>query len=479
MGIRVGIVGSRFVAAAHAEGLRQVPGVELTAVASPNAEHAWEFRRRFEVEHAFADYKDMLSSDLVDAITIACPNDLHAQVTIDAAAAGKHVLVDKPMAMSLAECDRMIEACKKAGVILMYGENLCFAPKYVRAKQLADQGTLGDVYYVRQLECHFGPHSDWFWDINRSGGGALMDMGCHSIAYCRWVFGDTPIASVYAEASNFVHGKRTKGDDHTVVMLRFAESKRHPRGGLGVAENAWARAGGLDDRAEIYGSKGLTVADIARGGALQTYSAVGYGQAGEKVEHTRGWTWTSFDESWNYGFPQEMAHFADCIENEKRPMLTGEDGRAVLEIICAAYQSARTGRRVSLPLKTDSRKPVDYWLKGEPQPKPRPEIPLSMPAEPAKEAPEKAKPRAAAERPKEAPAEAKPEAEAAPGKEVCAKPDTTSEAAEPNPVEDANSDAATEGGEPPEATDEQPDATSEAAEPAEEPPEKAAEDAAT
>lgn len=423
----MGIVGSRFVATAHAEGMRQVPGVELTAVASPNPEHAWEFRRRFEIEHAFADYKDMLSSGFVDAITVACPNDLHAQVTIDAAAAGKHVLVDKPMAMSLAECDRMIEACQKAGVILMYGENLCFAPKYVRAKQLADEGALGDVYYVRQLECHYGPHSDWFWDINRSGGGVLMDMGCHSIAYCRWVFGDTPIESVYAEAGNFVHGQRTRGDDHTVVMLRFGESKKHPRGGLGMAENAWARAGGLDDRAEIYGSKGLTVADIARGSALHTYSFTGYDYAGEKAERTRGWTWTSFDEAWNYGFPQEMAHFADCIENERRPLLTGEDGRAVLEIICAAYLSARTGARVELPLEADNRKPVDYWLKGPPQTKPRAEVPLSMPAE-APDEPAPVAASAATEQEASAPRDEQPPTEAAAS-------ETTEEP--PRPAEDA------------------------------------------
>ncbi len=439
MSIRVGIIGSRFIAAAHAEALRQTPGVELKAVASPNAEHSWAFRRRFEIEHAFSDYKDMLSSGFVDAVTIACPNDLHAQVTIDAAAAGKHVLVDKPMAMSLAECDRMIEACKKANVILMYGENLCFAPKYVRAKQLADEGALGDVYYVRQVECHSGPHADWFWDINRSGGGVLMDMGCHSIAYCRWVFGDTPVESVYAAAGNFVHERRTRGDDHAVVMLHFAESKKHPRGGLGVAENSWARAGGLDDRAEIYGSKGLTVADIARGGALQTYSDAGDGDAGEKAERTRGWTFTSFGEVWNYGFPQEMAHFADCIENEKRPMLTGEDGRAVLEIICAAYQSARSGSRVSLPLETDSRKPVDYWLKGDPLTRARAEVPLSMPA-------------------------ATPPEKAARAKETTAAP--------------ASPKAASGDGEPPKA-DKQPDAKAEAAEPAKQPPGQTGEEAAT
>ncbi|HSP56356.1 MAG TPA: Gfo/Idh/MocA family oxidoreductase [Dehalococcoidia bacterium] len=364
MTVRVGIIGSRFVATAHAEGLRQVPGAEIVAAASPNPEHIWEFHKRYGIPHAFADYKDMLTSGLVDAVTVACPNDLHCEVTLAAAAAGKHVFVDKPLALNLAECDEMIAACAKTGVVLMYGENLCFAPKYVRAKQLADEGALGEVYYVRQLECHYGPHSDWFWDIERSGGGVLMDMGCHSIAYCRWVFGNAPVESVYAEVATFVHKERTKGDDHAVVTLRFAPTETHPAGGLGIAENSWARIGGLDDRAEIYGSKGLTVADIARGGALHTFSAGGYGYAGEKSPLTRGWTWTGYEEAWSYGFPQEMAHWVDCIEHDRQPMLTGADGRAVLEIICAAYESARTGRRVGLPFATKAKRPVDLWLRG-------------------------------------------------------------------------------------------------------------------
>lgn len=362
MTVRVGIVGSRFVATLHAEALRRVPGVEIAAAASPNPEHVWEFHRRFGIQHAFGDYKDMLTSGLVDAITVACPNDLHCEVVLAAAAAGKHVLVEKPLAMGLAECDRMIAACKKAGVVLVYGENLCFAPKYVRAKALADEGALGEVYYVRQVECHYGPHSDWFWDVKRSGGGVLMDMGCHSIAYCRWVFGDAPVESVYAEIGNFVHKDRTRGDDHAVVTMRFAPSDKHPNGGIGVAENSWARTGGLDDRAEIYGSKGLTVADIARGNALHTYSSEGYGYAMEKAPRTRGWTWTGFEEAWSYGFPQEMAHFVECVEQGKQPMLTGEDGRAVLEIICAAYESARSGQRVTLPFNTNAKHPVDLWL---------------------------------------------------------------------------------------------------------------------
>jgi predicted dehydrogenase len=356
MTVRVGIIGSRFVASAHAEGLRHVRGAELAAVASPTAEHVWDFHKRYDVPHAFQDYRDMLASGLIDAVTIAAPNDLHCQMTLDAAKAGKHVFVDKPLALTLDQCDQMIAACREAGVLLMYGENLCFAPKYVRAKQLADEGALGDVYYVRQLECHYGPHSDWFWDVNRSGGGVLMDMGCHSIAYCRWVFGNASVESVYAELGNFVHKERTRGDDHAVVTMRFEG------GGLGIAENSWARIGGLDDRAEIYGSKGLTVADIARGGSLHTFSAPGYTYGGEKSSFTKGWTWTSYEEAWNYGFPQELQHFVDCVGNGSQPMLTGEDGRAVLEIICAAYKSARIGQRIALPFVTDARRPVELWL---------------------------------------------------------------------------------------------------------------------
>ena len=364
MTVRIGIVGSGFVASLQAQALKLVPDAAIVAAASPNAEHVWTFARTFGIRHAFVEYRDMLEGDLVDAVTVACPNDLHCEVTLAAAAAGKHVFVDKPLALNLAQCDRMIKACRDHHVLLMYGENLCFAPKYVRARDLAQEGALGRVYYVRQLECHNGPHSDWFWDVERSGGGVLMDMGCHSIAFCRWLYGNAPVESVYAELGRFAHGNRTKGDDHSLVVMRFGAAGAGPDagGGIGVAENSWARAGGLDDRAEIYGTQGLTVADLARGSALTSYSEQGYGYAIEKASGTRGWTWTGFEEVWNEGFAQEMAHFVACVRDGEQPLLTGEDGRAVLEIICAAYESAGTGRRVSLPFQTDARRPVDLWL---------------------------------------------------------------------------------------------------------------------
>jgi predicted dehydrogenase len=250
----------------------------------------------------------------------------------------------------------MIDACKNAGVKLMYAEELCFAPKYVRAKQLVDEGALGKVYLVKQCEKHFGPHADWFWDVDRSGGGVLLDMGCHGIEFARWILGRPQATSVYAHCATFVHKDKTRGDDNAIVIVEFEGDA------MALIEESWARQGGMDDRAEIYGNKGVTYADLLHGSALETYSEVGYGYAVEKAATTQGWTFTMYEEIWNYGFPQEMQHFVDSVRNDTPPAVTGEDGKAVLEIIFAAYASAGQGRKIPLPFATDANRPIDLWL---------------------------------------------------------------------------------------------------------------------
>lgn len=353
--IGVGIVGAGFVAGLHAEAMSYVPEVRVMAVASPTPGRAEAFSAHHQIPHAYSDYRSLLERKDIQMITLALPNYLHCQVTLDAAAAGKHVVCEKPMALNLAECDRMIAACKAAGVKLMYAEELLFAPKYVRARKLVEEGALGKVYMVKQGESHSGPHADWFWNVDLSGGGVLMDMGCHSIEFARWVYGKARPVSVYAQLNTFVHGHRTRGEDHSVCIVEYEG------GGIGVAENSWVRNGGVDDRAELYGSEGLTVADLLRGSSLVTYSAPGYGYALEKAPDTKGWTFTMFEETWNYGFPQEMQHFARCVRDGTTPIETGEDGRLVLEIICAAYESARLGQKVALPFKSTAQRPIDHW----------------------------------------------------------------------------------------------------------------------
>jgi len=292
-------------------------------------------------------------------VDICLPNYLHAEATLKAAAAGKHIIIEKPLSVTLEEADKMIAACKKAGVKLMYAEELCFAPKYERARHMVKEGAIGDIYMLKQSEKHSGPHSDWFYDVNLAGGGVLMDMGCHGIAWFRWMLNNSKALSVYATMNTVLHNGRTKGEDNSVVIIEFEN------GIIGVVENSWAKHGGMDDRSEIHGTGGVIYADLFMGNSSISYSKHGYGYAMEKADTTVGWSFTVFEEAFNQGYPHELQHFIDCVQNDKQPVVTGEDGRAVLEIIYAAYASAGSGKKIQLPYTSSVAKPVDLWLNAK------------------------------------------------------------------------------------------------------------------
>ncbi|MGE3308428.1 MAG: Gfo/Idh/MocA family protein [Limisphaerales bacterium] len=356
--VKVGIIGSQFQADIHAESFRLRPDeAEVVAVASPTPGNAEAFAKRHKLPRWFTDYRQMLAEPDIEMVTIAAPNALHARMTVDAANAGKHIVCEKPFCMTLEEADLMIDTCREKGVLLMYAEELFFTPKYVKAKQMADDGAFGRIYMVKQSEKHFGPHAPWFWDVTKSGGGVLMDMGCHGIAFCYWFLGRPRMKSVLCHLGTYVHADKTQGDDDALCVIDFEN------GAKGVVEDSWARRGGMEDRIEVFGEGGLTVADLHMGNALPTYSEYGYGYAVEKAPTTKGWTWPVFEELWNYGFPQEMHHFARCVRGKESPQATGEDGRVVQEVLFAAYQSAGIGGRVKLPF--DARgvaRPIDLWL---------------------------------------------------------------------------------------------------------------------
>jgi predicted dehydrogenase len=353
--VRVGLIGSQFISTIHARSLKHCATAELFAVASPTLGNAAKFAAQFDIPHHVSDYRQLLAMPEIDMIVIGVPNDLHCQVTVDAAAAGKHVVCEKPLCLNLAEADEMISACQQANVKLMYAEELCFTPKYVRLKQLLDSGALGAPTLIKQVEKHDGPHAPHFWDVQRSGGGVALDMGCHAIQFFRWMLGNKPIKSVYANLATQVHADKTRGDDNALLVFEFEG------GCVALAEESWTKRGGMDDRAEVHGSLGVAYADLLHGNAIETYSSVGYDYAVEKAGSTVGWTFTIYEEEWNYGFHQELAHFVDCVQHDRQPLVTGEDGRAVLEAIFAAYQSAGTGRKVALPFKTDAKRPIDLW----------------------------------------------------------------------------------------------------------------------
>ena len=362
--VGVGLVGAGFVAGLHAAAFRSgCRGAGLARCPRASAASAGRFALKRNIPAYHDDYRRLLEDDAIDIVSVAVPNHLHRDVVVAAASAGKHVICEKPLARTLAEADEMIAACETAGCLLMYAEELCFAPKYVRAKELVDEGALGRVFMVQQGEQHFGPHSDWFWDVERSGGGVLMDMGCHAVEFARWIYDKPAVETVTAELGTYVHTDRTIGEDHAISTVRFEGNR------VGLIETSWAKRGGMDDRAEIIGSEGVTYIDLLRGSAILTYSEGGYGYAVEKAPDTRGWTFAMFEEMWNYGFPQEMRHFIECIQHSKEPLETGADGRAVLEILYAMYRAAGNDGRVRFPLHLDERgagaPPVAAWLNRE------------------------------------------------------------------------------------------------------------------
>jgi myo-inositol 2-dehydrogenase / D-chiro-inositol 1-dehydrogenase len=360
--VRVGLVGSQFVSSIHLEALRLVTSAEIVAVTSATEAHAKGFAERHGIPRWFTDFRKMYELPDLDLVVLGLPNDLHCEATVAAAQAGKHVVCEKPLCLNLAEADRMIDACRRATVKLMYAEELCFTPKYVRLKQLVDERALGQVHLVKQAEKHDGPHAPWFWDVRRSGGGVTLDMGCHAIEFFRWLLGGPQgskanVRSVYADMGTYVHGDKTQGDDSSTLILKM------DGGATAIAEESWAKPGGMDDRAEVYGSEGVAYADLLRGNAIHTYSKRGYGYAVEKAGATQGWSFTIYEEAWNYGFHAEMRHFVDCVREDRQPLCTGEDGRAVLEAVFAAYASAAEGQRIDLPFRTAAQRPIDLWKK--------------------------------------------------------------------------------------------------------------------
>ncbi|MCF7669585.1 MAG: Gfo/Idh/MocA family oxidoreductase, partial [Verrucomicrobia bacterium] len=258
---RVALLGAGFVANIHIESYhRFVPEAEVVAVFSRSQERAEAFAGEHGIPRFFTGLEEAINDSDCEVVDVCLPNFLHARAVLAAAAAGKHVIIEKPLCMNLEEADSMIAACKENNVKLMYAEELCFAPKYERVRKMVNEGAVGSIFQMRQCEKHSGPHSDWFYNVDQSGGGALMDMGCHAFGWFKWMLGrDVKPKCVFATISRILHKQRTLGQDNSLAVVEFEG------GATGLAENSWAKHGGMDDRIEIYGTGGVVFADLFMG----------------------------------------------------------------------------------------------------------------------------------------------------------------------------------------------------------------------
>jgi predicted dehydrogenase len=270
---------------------------------------------------------------------LGVPNYVHKELVLKCARAGKNMVCTKPLARTPQEAKEMLEAVKAAGVMHGYAETEVFSPAVIKAQAYIARGSIGDVLTVRSREAHSGPHNPWFWNAELAGGGAMLDMGCHTIEAARYFIGKAnPIRDVIAWGDTLYHKGQTDAEDNAVLMMRFEG------GQMGVAELSWTARGGLDLRNEVYGTEGTIFTDITRETPLKVFSNPGAGYVVEKAESETGWLFPPVDEAWIYGYREEMRHFVECVAQNRTPRETFEDGYVVNCVLDAAYRSLKTRR---------------------------------------------------------------------------------------------------------------------------------------
>jgi predicted dehydrogenase len=229
-----------------------------------------------------------------------------------------------------------------AGVIHCYGENWLFSPDMRELESIISKGTIGRPLWMRGREAHGGPHSPWFYDKLLSGGGALLDMGCHVIGVMNALSGQR-VKEVVCQASTLYH--RTDCDDNALAVLRYD-------GGLiGQVEASWTTWGGAMVSFEVWGDEGRVTYD--RSGPAQPIKVFAKRATDhyfmEKADSDRGWLFPMVEEWWRYGYYDELSHFVDAIRHRRQPRLTFRDGLEVNRIVDAAYRSASEGTWQPVP----------------------------------------------------------------------------------------------------------------------------------
>lgn len=335
--IGVGLLGSGFIAETYADSLLDVRNAELVACCSRNPERARAFAEKWQVT-AHADAEVLCADPAVQLVVIALPNEVHLEAVEIAARHRKAVICTKPLARTGEEAQRMLDIVQRAGVWHGYAESAVFSPNIAKAYEMVQAGGIGDLLTMRAREAHSGPHAPHFWDAETAGGGALLDMGCHTVESARHFFGkDNPVTEVMAWGATMVHRDKTSGEDASIALLKFAG------GQLATIESSWIEKGGMQLRHELVGSEGRIVTDTSVG---PVWGFVGkpVGYTVEKADAETGWVYPVPEETRAYGFSQQMRHFVDCFAAGTAPSETFEDGVIVNRIIDACYRSMRTRR---------------------------------------------------------------------------------------------------------------------------------------
>jgi predicted dehydrogenase len=341
--ISIAMLGSGFVADFYMQGLGNVNGQTVVLNYSRSPQRARKFAERWGVVESTTSLEKAIARDDIDLFVIALPNESHLPVSLALSKARRNQVCTKPLARDRGEARQMLAAAKKSGAMHGYAETEVFAPAVVKARETIEAGGIGRVIWVRSRESHSGPHSPHFWDVEKTGGGAMNDLAPHCIEAARYFFGkDDAVADVMAWTGTLVHGKRTKGEDNALLVMKMAG------GGIAHCELSWTTKGGLDLRNEIHGAEGSIFTDVTRGTPIASFTTKSAGYVVEKADIDFGWTRPLPEEAFTYGYQAEMRHFVECARDGGTPRETFEDGYAVSCILDAGYASARSGRWVKV-----------------------------------------------------------------------------------------------------------------------------------
>ncbi|MCM3175585.1 MULTISPECIES: Gfo/Idh/MocA family protein [Paenibacillus] len=311
--------------------------VELVAFADPIVERAEKMAETYGGK-AYSSYEELLANETVDAVSVCTPNYLHAPMAIAAANAGKHVLVEKPMAVSTEEGEQMIEAAKKNNVFLMVGHNQRLMPPHVKAKEILDSGRLGKVLNFRTSFGHPGPEAwsvdgaeSWFFRKEEAIMGAMGDLGVHKSDFIRYLLSDE--VSEVAGFISTLHKEGTKVDDNATCLLRMKS------GAIGTLVASWTQYRAGDNSTVLWCENGVMKIGTVDGdeviveltnGTVETYK-VGAMATNEKQ------------------VPSGVIDaFVESIVTNTPPSISGEEGLRSLQVILAAFESEKTGQIVKL-----------------------------------------------------------------------------------------------------------------------------------
>ncbi|HKV30253.1 MAG TPA: Gfo/Idh/MocA family oxidoreductase [Candidatus Dormibacteraeota bacterium] len=336
--VKIGLLGSGFVADFYMDGLRDVPGTQVVANYSRSKERAQDFGGRHGIPRQYTEMDKLCADPEVQLVVIGLPNHLHLDAVKVATAAKKAMVCTKPLARTAAEAAEMVRLARSAGVMHGYAETEVFSPDVMRARSMIESGAVGDLLTIRAREAHSGPHAAHFWNAELAGGGALLDMGCHTIEAARYLFGkEHAIKDVFAWGATLVHKDKTTGEDNAVLLLRLEDGR------TSLTEASWTAKGGMELRNEIYGTKGRIVTDTSST-RVRAFIEEKAGYLMEKADAETGWVFPIPDEARVYGYHEEMRHFVDCFNRKATPRENFVDGYVVNCVIDAAYKSMKSGR---------------------------------------------------------------------------------------------------------------------------------------